>query len=586
MHVDLIESSCTNSIMPTVYTSNNDLFIYSSQTKLHVFNKQTSTESQYNFDNISALLIQNDQLYVCTNCISIFNISSMQLINTINMSRTQITAVAVDETRICVSKTDMKIILYRSNNCDKIATYSTEFIPERIMLGRLYFGAYNGDNAVVYNYKGSRIFERKNSEEEIDLVEERGEDVVIQSGNKAYYVIEQKKEDCSEMVQNTTNNIRDDGKILSFNENMTGMVVWNNMVVTSTNDGELRFAEKLGSIFESIKVVEIGANKLISCMKCIDNKLMISVENKLYEMDQNYALNVIMEAEDEIVEFDCESEKVAVGLRNNTVVLNNSILVGLDNSITFIKFTCGHLAVGCADSHVYFYKKSSLSHTIPINKPISVYSTDKFIMIGGHRHVKILGHDLVELKAYGIKRPAVNCYIWNNEYFVAFTDIVKVFNKEKQVVWYNYNLPNAWYITDNADTNSIIVGNSQQIKVLQFVKRSIPSKAEMVKLKEMHLIKSNWVELMKVEEDERKEFQLLYKEYNKAILKNVNDIGEMLVKNGQIKDTEMFNRVLGEVKYDKKYRERVLRIIGKQKGAIGRIIREMEESNGFIGKND
>ncbi|EED42533.1 hypothetical protein EBI_26637, partial [Enterocytozoon bieneusi H348] len=212
--------------------------------------------------------------------------------------------------------------------------------------------------------------------------------------------------------------------------------------------------------------------------------------------------------------------------------------------ISGMKILQTHIAVLSYDSNTYFYTKNAkvCKKVIPIHKPLCMATDGRYILICGHKQIKILNAEtLEEVKTYSVKRPVFNCMVWSNlekPYFIAITDGIKVYVKESPILWVDMGFKCPW------SASGPFLCAENKISRINYQIKEIMSKKEIALKKDMLLLRNNYVEAINLEIDEKKKFKLLSDYFSEELLVSIKNIGDVLVKNGQIRDAYLFNQIL------------------------------------------
>ena len=345
-------------------------------------------------------------------------------------------------------------------------------------------------------------------------------------------------------------------EIFCFNENATGCFFDETYLYVSTSKGSFKKALPHSRIFSGA-VLPVSKHSLSNIVggETSIKFCSMTIPPTLYSFDLiTMAISKLsipfpdaIDKNTTITAFDSDGTISVFGTAAGDCIINSDVPVSFNISNKYIsgmKILQTYIAVLSYDSNTYFYTKNAkvCKKVIPIHKPLCMATDGKYILICGHKQIKILNAEtLEEVKTYSVKRPVFNCMVWSNlekPYFIAITDGIKVYVKESPILWVDMGFKCPW------SASGPFLCAENKISRINYQIKEIMSKKEIALKKDMLLLRNNYVEAINLEIDEKKKFKLLSDYFSEELLVSIKNIGDVLVKNGQIRDAYLFNQIL------------------------------------------
>ncbi|KAL6120672.1 hypothetical protein NUSPORA_02560 [Nucleospora cyclopteri] len=391
--------------------------------------------------------------------------------------------------------------------------------------------------------------------------------------------------------------------IFSFNSNITDLMqLTNDQLIYATTTGCIKISNKLNFPIFTGKIVELESEPI--CSLSSKNGFLISVsksgricvlETNEFEVISSFNISDQITVTSFSADLEHKTPLLAVGTDSGILFLLTVYADQIEGdsakfsfkivfkekihekSISAVKVTERYVISGSYDKKLLIFSRNNFEpiKRFSYDKLLSISSDNRYLFVSSHKQLWIFDHNSLELlKSYSIKKPVLSTaviHVEKSTYFVAVSDTVRIYSKEKFITCIPETLVNAWAL------NYPYVAGENAIARIETEMTAVVSEKEREKLKDAFLLKDNFVGLMKIEEDPRKQFEIFKKAFYygdsnifKETLKGCKNIGNLLVRNGQYKDIEIFNSVLESkfikenINIEKRYKRDILRILNKQ----------------------
>ncbi|ORE00042.1 hypothetical protein A0H76_2426 [Hepatospora eriocheir] len=350
-------------------------------------------------------------------------------------------------------------------------------------------------------------------------------------------------------------------RIFMFNNSVTNFISYKEYFILSTNSGCIKFTNNMNSdIFEGdIILVD---DEVLTSMKSyqLEDSLIIYIGSKSgkvfkYQINDKGIKQIgLIEFNSSISSLNCNKELLCVSTFNNDLIViknNEQIFNEIihNKEITDICLSDDYIITSSNDKTSKIFDKNNMKYvTVNSNDKILFSITNQiYIAIFSYKYLRIIDYrNLTLIKTIFIKRPILSAVFYDG-YILGVSDILKIFNNDRMVDIVNVNISNGWSFD-----YPFICGDNKIVKLSCEYENSND-----LKEKETYLLRNDFKSLMKIEEDCKAQFGIVknfikLKEKSKLgndilleeLVKECKNIGKMLVLNGQLKDLELFNKLL------------------------------------------
>lgn len=544
----LIKITCT--FFPkTILLSSKHIGIYDDENVI-VYTHDGEVVYSMEYDNIVRVLFWNDSIWTITNS-TIYNL--------------------VSNTKVSLNENIISAAIFSNHLFIATSVCIIDFITrERILLNNMLISHFYKETS----YNISKISNIESGVEITDVLD----GIIVTNDNDIIF-----------WDGNTIN------EILSFNENATGCFFDETYIYVSTSKGSIKRSLPQSRVFSGtiLPISKYSLSNIIGESTSIKFCSM-AIPPTLYSLNlTTMAIDWIsitfpdeIDKNTTITAFDTNESISVFGTAKGDCIVTSGTPVFFnisDKYISGVKILQSQIAILSYDSNVYFYSKNArvCKNTISINKPLCITTDGKYMLVCGHKQIKILNAEtLDELKTYTVKRPVFNCMICSNfekPYFIAITDGIKVYTKEGPILWVDMGLKSPW------SASGPFLCAENKISKINYQIKEIMSNKELALKKDMLLLKNNYTEAIVLETDEKKKFKLLSDHFTEELFLSIKNIGDILVKNGQIKDTFFFNLILKKSpKINQIQRQQIATIVEKHKKVVAEMYTFLKKVNDEI----
>ena len=369
--------------------------------------------------------------------------------------------------------------------------------------------------------------------------------------------------------------------IYSFNENITGLVKDEHIFI-GTSGGNLKKIRNVdgckNSLLTSVESIEKVGNSIVG-LKIVDGrKIAATMDGNVFDCEEGLKNIFRGEIGQKWTAFDADSSFFMAGTAcGNLFIFKENVMIfskKYNRQISAVRIANNHFIVLSYDSVADFIDKNKFEiFSCKIDKPLCVDFNEKWMVIAGYKKIKIFNTNLDCVMTYSVARPVINVFIYKttqDDYFVAITDHLRVYNKSNFLFATDLNIQMGWL-----QCNNKYIAGENKISIIDFYKTTHYTEKEIDDKKVNMLINNDLISYFRLESDKAKQFKVLHKKFDEEMKEELNkvDVGEILVNNGQFKETELFNKVFEECRIDRKHFSKVSNILKKQKERIKKTLK-------------